>query len=88
MVTGGAQRATGGARWYANGVLTEADATTLADALEALAKDRTLVSRMGLAGRALASRQYRKETLVGNVDALYRELLRKRNLGQAVGRNA
>ena len=88
MVTGGAQRATGGARWYANGVLTEADATTLADALEALAKDRTLVSRMGLAGRALASRQYRKETLVGNVDALYRELLRKKNLGQAVGRNA
>src|ERR1022692_2794883 len=47
MVTGSAQRATGGARWYANGVLTEADATTLADALEALAKDRTLVSRMG-----------------------------------------
>ena len=88
MVTGGAQRATGGARWYANGVLTEADATTLADALEALAKDRTLVSRMGLAGRDLASRQYRKETLVGNVDALYRELLRKKNLGQAVGRNA
>jgi glycosyltransferase involved in cell wall biosynthesis len=88
MVTGGAQRATGGARWYANGVLTEADATTLADALEALAKDRTLVSRMGLAGRDLASRQYRKETLVENVDALYRELLRKKNLGQAVGRNA
>jgi glycosyltransferase involved in cell wall biosynthesis len=88
MVTGGAQRATGGARWYANGVLTESHAGTLADVLEALAKDRTLVSRMGLAGRALASRQYRKETLVENVDALYRELLRKRNLGQAAGRNA
>jgi len=35
---------------------------------------------MGLAGRAFAARQYRKETLVENVDALYRELLRKKNL--------
>jgi hypothetical protein len=44
---------------------------------------------MGLAGRAFASRHYRKETLVANMDALYRELLRKKNLGQAVlGRNA
>ena len=89
MVSGGAGRATGGTRWYANGVLTDAHAHTLADALEALAQDRTLVSCMGLEGRALASRRYRKETLVGNVDALYRELLRKKNLGQALlGRSA
>jgi hypothetical protein len=32
---------------------------------------------MGIEGRAFASRQYRKETLVANVDALYRELLQK-----------
>jgi glycosyltransferase involved in cell wall biosynthesis len=82
MVSGNAARATGGARWYANGVLTESDATTLADALEALAQDRTLVSRMGRAGRAFASRKYRKETLVENVDALYRELLNKKGLGR------
>jgi glycosyltransferase involved in cell wall biosynthesis len=80
MVAGSAVRATGGARWYANSVLTESHAGTLADALAALAADRTLVSRMGLAGRAFAARQYRKETLVENVDALYRELLRKKNL--------
>jgi len=82
MVSGSAERATGGARWYANGVLTDSNACTLADALEALAEDRTLLSRMGLAGRAIASRQYRKETLVGNVDALYRELLNKKGLGR------
>ena len=89
MVSGGAARATGGARWYANGVLTESNAGTLADALAALAKDRARVARMGLAGRAFASRQYRKETLVQNVDALYRELLRKKNLAQTfLGRTA
>lgn len=80
MVSGRAMRATGGARWYANGVLTEASARTLAETLEALAEDRTLALRMGLAGRAFAARQYRKETLVGNVDALYRELLQKQTL--------
>jgi glycosyltransferase involved in cell wall biosynthesis len=82
MVSGSTLRATGGARWYANGVLTESNARTLANALVALAEDRTLVTRMGLAARAFASRQYRKETLVENLDALYRELLRKKNLGQ------
>ena len=81
MVSGSAERFTGGARWYANGVLVESDATALAGALEALGENRTLLSRMGLAGRAFASRQYRKETLVGNVDALYRELLNKKGLG-------
>jgi glycosyltransferase involved in cell wall biosynthesis len=58
----------------------------LAGALAALAENRTLVSRMGLAGRDFASRQHRKETLVGNVDALYRDLLWKKNLGPAVSR--
>jgi len=82
MVSGSTLRATGGARWYANGVLTESNARTLADALVALAGDRSLVTRMGLAGRAFASRQYRKETLVENLDALYRDLLWKKNLGQ------
>lgn len=89
MVSGSAARATGGARWYANGVLTECNAGTLADALVALADDRTLVTRMGLAGRAFAARQYRKETLVANLDALYRGLLQKKHLGQIfLGRNS
>jgi glycosyltransferase involved in cell wall biosynthesis len=81
MVSGNAARSMDGARWYANGVLTDSDATALAGALAAVAEDRTCVSRMGLAARDLASRQYRKETLVGNVDALYRELLQTKNLG-------
>jgi glycosyltransferase involved in cell wall biosynthesis len=82
MVTGSAERANDGARWYANGVLAEADADALAGALQTLAENRALVSRMGLAGRGLASRRYRKETLVGNVDALYRELLNRKGLGR------
>jgi len=34
---------------------------------------------MGLEGREFAARHYRTETLVENVDTLYRELLRKKN---------
>jgi len=82
MVSGAVERSSGGARWYANGVLAEADAIVLAGALETLAENRELVSRMGLAGRGLASQRYRKETLVENVDALYRELLNKKGLGR------
>jgi glycosyltransferase involved in cell wall biosynthesis len=81
MVSGSIARSSGGARWYANGVLAEPDAAALSGALAKLAEDRALVWRMGLAGRDLAWRQYRKETLVGNVDALYRELLTKKGLG-------
>ena len=86
MVSGSAERSMDGARWYANGVLTDSAAGALAGALAALAENRTLVSRMGLAGRGLAWRQHRKETLVGNVDALYRDLLRKKTLGPAASR--
>jgi glycosyltransferase involved in cell wall biosynthesis len=82
MVSGEGERTTGGARRYANGVLTDSDAGTLAGALTELAENRTLVSRMGLAGRVLASQRYRKETLVENVDALYRELLNKKGQGR------
>jgi glycosyltransferase involved in cell wall biosynthesis len=80
MVSGGVERAVDGARWYANGVLTESNPKTLARALAGMADDRARLSRMGLEGRAFASRQYRKETLVENVDALYRELIRKKHL--------
>jgi glycosyltransferase involved in cell wall biosynthesis len=78
MVSGVAERAAGATRWYPNGVLAASDADALAGALAALAEDRALVLRMGLAGRAFASRQYRKETLVANLDALYRELIDKK----------
>jgi len=88
MVSGISERSSGGARWYANGVLVESDATALAGALKALAESRLLVSRMGLAGRAFAARQYRKETLVANLDALYRELLWKKKLAPIFGRNS
>jgi len=78
MVTGAAWRREEGARWHGNGVLAESNAAALADVLAALAGDRDLTVRMGLEGRACAWRRYRKEVLVGNVDALYRELLAKK----------
>lgn len=78
MVCGRVERASGGARWYANGVLSESDPNTLADALLALAHDRARVARMGLAARTFAAGQYRKEKLVKNMDGLYRELMDKK----------
>ena len=65
-----------GSRWCGNGVLA-ASPSALADALAELARDRKLVARMGREGRVFAAR-YRKEALVGNIDALYRELLRSK----------
>jgi len=78
MVTGCAEGAGEGARWYANGVLADPDAKALAGALTALARNRSLVSRMGLEAQAFASRQYRKERLVADLDELYSELLETR----------
>ena len=49
-------------------------------------KTGALLSRMGVAARAFAAHRYRKETLVENVDALYRELLGKKTLAQAIPR--
>ena len=79
MVSGEVQRYGEGARWHGNGVLAERRPTALAGALAALDRDRGLAARMGLEGRAFAARRYRKEALVENVDALYRELLEKKN---------
>ncbi|MGA2588297.1 MAG: glycosyltransferase [Bryobacteraceae bacterium] len=78
MVSGAVERSSDGARWYANGVLAEPNAAALAGALAALAQDRLRLARMGCEGRAFAYSRHRKELLVGNVDALYRELIRKK----------
>jgi|HubBroStandDraft_3_1064219.scaffolds.fasta_scaffold30037_3 glycosyltransferase involved in cell wall biosynthesis len=86
MVSGRANQTIAGTHWYANGVLADSNATAMANALEMLAENRALVARMGLAGRAFASQQYRKETLVRNMDALYRELLHSKHFIQTVSR--
>ncbi len=79
-----------GSRWHANGVLVEADPAGLAGALGALARDRDLLVRMGWESRDFAWRQYRKDVLVRNIDALYRELLEKKwkQPLSALGRNS
>ena len=78
MVSGAVERSSDGARWYANGVLAEPNAAALTGALAALAQDRSRLARMGCEGRAFAYRRHRKELLVGNIDALYGELIRKK----------
>jgi len=75
MVSAGATPLTAGAHWHTNAVLTGADAASLSSALIALGDDRALASRMGSAARAFAAANYRKEMLLQNMDALYRELL-------------
>ena len=78
MVCGETGARSQGARWYGNAVLAESNAGALAAALSALAQDRELPVRMGFAARAFAARHHRKEQLVANLDALYRELLQKK----------
>jgi len=58
-----------------NGILTESHPAALAHALAAFAQDRGRVSRMGQSARVFARRHYRKETLINNIDTLYRQLL-------------
>jgi glycosyltransferase involved in cell wall biosynthesis len=59
----------------AGGLLAEADPKALTGALLTLAKDHALAAKIALAGRAFAAKMYRKEVLVENLDALYRQLL-------------
>jgi glycosyltransferase involved in cell wall biosynthesis len=78
MVSASAPPRTAGAHWHSNAVLTGSEAASLASALIALADDHALTSRMGSAARTFAANHYRKETLLQNMDALYRELLENR----------
>lgn len=80
MVPGPVERAVDGARWHANGVLADANPQALNAALEEFARDPSLAPRMGQHGRAFAAQHYRKEILIENIDTLYREMLRKKNL--------
>ncbi len=64
-----------------DGFLVEVgDVEGLADRLERLARDPELRRRMGAAGRERVIPRYRVERLVGDIDALYRELLMQKGL--------
>jgi len=51
------------------------DTQAIAEQLEVLARDPALRKSMGETGRERVLRRYSVERLVGDVDALYRELL-------------
>ena len=78
MVSGGVLRNGNGARWFANAVLVDDDPSAFAHALCELAQDFPALEQMGRQARLLASTQYRKEALLANLDALYRELIERK----------
>jgi glycosyltransferase involved in cell wall biosynthesis len=78
MTCGRARSLAAGARWFDNAVLAEARPEALARALDEFAGSPERIIEMGQAARAFASARYRKETLISNLDSLYRELLARK----------
>jgi glycosyltransferase involved in cell wall biosynthesis len=79
MVSGPLLRTAGGCAWYANAVLVSGGAESFAEALAHLAQRPLESVKMGHEAKRFACSQYRKEALVANLDALYRELLRRKS---------
>lgn len=77
MVTDLKPALTEGARWYANGVLVDADPLAFVKALLHLQAQPDLIGKMGTIARGLAASRYSAERLIGDIDALYSELLQR-----------
>jgi glycosyltransferase involved in cell wall biosynthesis len=75
MVAGPAQEVSDGCAWHSNGVLVNADPFAFAHALSELARDRRKLTAMGARARAFAMERYQQESLLPNLDRLYRDLL-------------
>ena len=78
MTCGEGRSLTPGATWFDNAVLVEARSEAFARALAEFATSPARIPEMGQAARAFASARYRKETLISNLDSLYRELLARK----------
>lgn len=75
MVAGAGARTTEGALWHCNAVLVDGGADAFAKALIRLSCSTDELRKMAAEAREFASRRYRKERLVDDLDALYREAL-------------
>ncbi len=78
MVVGPASDRTVGCNWHLNGVLARPDSDAFAGALLHFCRNPGLITAMGSQARMFAAERYRQETLLGNLDSLYRDLLKKR----------
>ncbi len=80
MVTGTPSRDDFGCGWHDNGVLAESDPAAFAHALIRFAADRELLTAMGLVARRFAVQRFDAARLIGDLDALYRQLLEKKSV--------
>jgi glycosyltransferase involved in cell wall biosynthesis len=78
MVTGTASGGANGHSWYANGILAEARPETFTDALLEILAQRDTLTAMGREARRFSVAKYSKETLLKNLDSLYRSLIQEK----------
>lgn len=74
MVDGPVLSNQNGCRWFANGILADAQCEAFASGLARLMEERELLGEMGRNARDFAARRYRPEALLNNIDFLYRDL--------------
>src|SRR5260370_26483002 len=75
MVTGAVWRERDGCRWFANGILAEADPAAFASAFCELTEDPGRIVEMGRRGAEFANATYSLPTMLRSLDALYSTLL-------------
>jgi glycosyltransferase involved in cell wall biosynthesis len=80
MVAGAPSQDDSGCRWYDNAVLAAPDPAAFAHALIRFAADRELLTAMGLAARRFANQRFAATRLIGDLDALYRQLLEQKSV--------
>ena len=78
MTVGKGRALTQGARWFDNAILVEPRPDAFASALNVLASSPERIPEMGRAARVFASSHYPTESLIFNLDSLYRELLNQK----------
>jgi glycosyltransferase involved in cell wall biosynthesis len=78
MVCGKGEKLTNGAIWYDNAVLVDPRPDAFVRVLDRLASNPQIIIKMGQAARSFANSHYRKEALVENLDALYKEMLHRK----------
>jgi len=78
LVNGTGLRTVAGCRWFANGVLADADPAAFSSALQQLWADPALVASMGAEAHRFAAERFRVERLLKDIDGLYAELSQAR----------
>ena len=78
MTCGLPQSFTSGARWFDNAIIADPVPEAFAKVLKELSQHPKRILEMGESARSFATEVYRKEALIPNLVALYRELLKRK----------